>query len=111
VLETWIEYINGEKEFILWSNEFRLLHHRAIPERMRVSFQDQSEKKHLLNFSIPSGKLKEAQLKLSSGKTDFPLEINLFIPLIEKEPKLYLSSKTHYIEIPMTDVKFYTLRG
>jgi hypothetical protein len=106
---TWIDYINGEREFILWENDFRNFNLRAVPNALQIKFVTDNGKRHSMAVEIDPASF-EAALKLFTEKGDADkLFLVVQIPAFKKETFICLSSDIFYHQIVVRKVKFYTL--
>lgn len=106
----WIYYVNGDREFLSWENEFRNFDERALPQSMSISFMTEDDKRHIVKADLPPVIFGKALKILKSQGQKMPLTMDVIIPSIEKKLFVYLSNENTYISLEPQEVKFYTSR-
>lgn len=64
VTGVWIYYVNGDREFLAWENEFRNFDERSIPKSISISFMTEDGKRHLVKAVLSPGLFRNTMKKL-----------------------------------------------
>lgn len=106
----WIYYVNGDREFLAWENEFRNFDERAIPQSIGISFMTEDDKRHIVKAELSPMLFENTLKKLKNREQKLPLTMHVIIPSIDKKLFVYLSNEHTYISLEPHEVKFYTCR-
>ena len=105
--QLWLETFNGESEFFGFADTDRPRQRRAVPTSIKVDWQNAAKKGYFATIDFDEQEVFQAFAKLSQGKTDHPLVLQIEINPTSPALDVFLRDGEFVLKLDKNSVKIH----